>query len=511
MESYSDRIGKFNDMIDATNEHINAIQEVATKFKDTNDPVGLGLSLTGATAGGVGGIAGAVEGLQHFSDIKKMYKGITSKLSNVRDRVNGQTPTNNGGRGGDSNNADPVQNSGSNAADENAPATTLQTQAETQTSNQVDIDGGLNDRINNLSNITNSSEEANNINRAINTKVTQTLGNDGKAILNNAVRQSGRSGDIALADVLSPESPTRSVIQQDYLKFKNNVANDAINRYNSGRPFASGYDNDGNATGDMPSNVEPNNTNAVQQTPDQSNINNVPSQNNVDLAPNPNAQNVTQTSTGDIVNTGESADANAQGIVAQGRVALARLGLTGGQQVPGSQGQAVQGLRVQMGDLDSQGVNAGARIQQVQADQSQYQLSSLQDPNSTAQSAGNQPNATSNSNAASSDLNPGQGASAGSDAADVTSDVVSSTASDVTEGLAAASGIGDVLDTAAAFSGPAAPIIGLVGGLVSLGTTIADLFHKKPPPKEEAPPPVAVTSIGGNLRDSVSGMGGGIF
>jgi hypothetical protein len=261
----------------------------------------------------------------------------------------------------------------------------------------------------------------------------------------------------------------------------------------------------------MPSNVEPNNTNAVQQTPDQSNINNVPSQNNVDLAPNPNAQNVTQTSTGDIVNTGESADANAQGIVAQGRVALARLGLTGGQQVPGSQGQAVQGLRVQMGDLDSQGVNAGARIQQVQADQSQYQLSSLQDPNSTAQSAGNQPNATSNSNAASSDLNPGQGASAGSDAADVTSDVVSSTASDVTEGLAAASGIGDVLDTAAAFSGPAAPIIGLVGGLVSLGTTIADLFHKKPPPKEEAPPPVAVASIGGNLRDSVSGMGGGIF
>jgi hypothetical protein len=74
----------------------------------------------------------------------------------------------------------------------------------------------------------------------------------------------------------------------------------------------------------MPSNVEPNNTNAVQQTPDQSNINNVPSQNNVDLAPNPNAQNVTQTSTGDIVNTGESADANAQGIVAQGRAALSK-------------------------------------------------------------------------------------------------------------------------------------------------------------------------------------------
>jgi hypothetical protein len=166
----------------------------------------------------------------------------------------------------------------------------------------------------------------------------------------------------------------------------------------------------------MPSNVEPNNTNAVQQTPDQSNINNVPSQNNVDLAPNPNAENVTQTSTGDIVNTGESADANAQGIVAQGIAALRRLGLSGGQQVPGSQGQAVQGLRVQMGDLQSQGVNAGARIQQVQADQSQYQLSSLQNPNSTPQSAGNQPNATSNSNAASSDLNPGQGVSAGSDA-----------------------------------------------------------------------------------------------
>ena len=510
MESYGDRINKFNEMVDATNQHINAIQEAATKFKETNDPVGLGLSLTGATAGEVGSIAGVVEGLQHFSDFKKMYKGITSKLSNVRDRVNGQTPTNNGGRGGDSNNADPVQNSGSNAADENAPATTLQTQAETQTSNQDDIDGGLNERINNLSNIENSSDEANDINRAINTKITETLGNDGKAILNNAARQSGRSGDIALLNRLSPESATRPVLQQDFLKFKNNVANDAINRYNSGRPFASGYDNNGNATGDMPSNVEPNNTNAVQQTPDQSNINNVPSENNVDLAPNPNAENVTQTSTGDIVNTGESADANAQGIVAQGIAALRRLGLSGGQQVPGSQGQAVQGLRVLMGDLQSQGANAGARIQQTQADLSQYQLSPTQNPNSTPQSAGNQPNATSNSNAASSDLNPGQGVSAGSDAADVTSDVVSSTASDVIKGLATASGVGDVLDTAAAFSGPAAPVIGLVSGLVTLGTTIADLFHKKPPPKEQAPPPVAVASIGANLKDSVSGMGAGI-
>jgi hypothetical protein len=80
MDTYSDRISKFNDMVSTTNEHIKAIQDAATKFKDVNDPVGLGLTVTGAAAGGASGIAGSVAGIQHFKDFKTMYKGLASKL-----------------------------------------------------------------------------------------------------------------------------------------------------------------------------------------------------------------------------------------------------------------------------------------------------------------------------------------------------------------------------------------------------------------------------------------------
>jgi len=513
MESYSDRINKFNDMINTTNDHINAVQEAATKFKDSNDPVGLGLTVTGATAGGVGSIAGSIAGIQHFKDYKAMFKGINSKLSNVRNRVNTETTINDAGRGGNTSQPDPVQNTGSNAADENAPA------PQTNTTQPADVDGGLTDRINNLDTNASPTTEANSINSAINDKVTNELGSNGKSVLNQATSNAGRGSDPATISNL-PEGDMKIDAQKDFLTFKNNVANDAVSRSQNGQPQASGYDNAGNPTGDLPGpQPQASSTTAVQQTPNQSSVNTVSSDNNVDLAPNPNAQNVVQTATGDTVNSGETADTSAQGIVAQGRAALSNL--VGGQQVPGSTGQAVQGLRVQMGDIQSQGANAGARIQQNVADQSQHALSPTQNPNSTPQSAGSQSSAGTDGNAGGGQgVNPGQGSSAGANASDGASvedgvnaarAVASSTASDVTEGLAAASGVGDVLDTAAAFSGPAAPIVGLIGGLVSLGTTIAGLFHHKPSPQKQAPPPAPTSSVGGNLQDSLSGMGGGIF
>ena len=520
MDSYSDRINKFNDMINTTNDHINAVQEAATKYKDSNDPVGLGLSLTGAAAGGLSSIAGSIAGIQHFKDYKTMFKGINSNLSNVRNRVNTETTINDSGRGGNTSQPDPVQNSGGNAADGNAPA------PQTNATQPADVDGGLSDRINNLDTNASPTTEANSINSAINDKVTNELGSNGKGILNQATSSANRGSDPATISNL-PEGQIKVDAQKDFLTFKNNVANDSISRSQNGQTQASGYDNAGNPTGDLPGpQPQAGSTNAVQQTPNQSGVNTVASDNNVNLAPNPNAQNVVQTATGDTINAGQTADTTAQGIVAQGRSALSNL--VGGQQVPGSTGQAVQGLKVQMGDLQSQGANAGARIQQNVADQSQHALSPTQNPNSTPQSAGSQPSAGTDGNAGGGQgLNPGQGSSAGANASDgsaitdatnvarsTASDVTSaatSTASDVTEGLAAASGVGDAIDTAAAFSGPAAPIVGLVGGLVSLGTTIAGLFHHKPSPQKQAPPPAPTSSVGGNLQNSSSGFGGGIF
>jgi len=528
MDSYADRINRFNDMVTTTADHIKAVQDAATKFKDTNDPVGLGLDVTTAASGGIGSVAGAINGINHFRDFKTMYKGLSSKLSGARNRINTDAPINNGGRGGDANNPDNVQNVGGNAADDNAPNVQAQGNA-IQNANQpqnngnggADIDGGLQDRIDDLENNPFPTEEANEISNAINQKVNAELGPQGRQILNNATQSADRGND-AQAINQFPEGDLKVAAQKDFLNFKNKVANDSIQRSQSGNTQASGYDNAGNPTGNLPG-PEPNpggGQGALQQVPNQNNVNPVQADNQVNLAPDPNAQNVIQNAAGDNVNVGQNLDEQAQGIVARGRAALQNL--MGGQQVPGQGGQQVQGLRVNMpggqNDVNAQ-ANAGARIQQQAGDNAQNQLAPGRNPNGANQNAGNQPGANvDGNNNGQNGVNPGQGANQGGNAADDMNDAginaarnIAGDGTEITEGLETAGDIATGLDTAAAFSGPAAPIIGVVSGLITLGTTIAGLFHHKPAPQKIAPPPPPTSSVGGNLKDSLSGMGGGIF
>ena len=125
MDSYADRLSKFNDMVTTTADHIETVRQAATKIKESNDPIGTGIGLTGAIAGGVSGIAGAVGGVQHFKDFKKMYQGISNKLQNGRNGLSETINTNNsGGRQGTTSEPDNTQSSGANASDENAAQTT---------------------------------------------------------------------------------------------------------------------------------------------------------------------------------------------------------------------------------------------------------------------------------------------------------------------------------------------------------------------------------------------------
>lgn len=506
MDTYADRIGKFNDMIATTNEHIKAVQDAATKFKDVKDPVGLGLTVTGAAAGGASGIASSVAGIQHFKDFKQMYKGLSSKLQGKGRQLGGQATQNNNPNGGDAGNPDPVANQGANAADGNANPAPAQPNAQANAAQPQnngaggeDVDGGVQARINDLENVPFPTEEANEINNAIDSKVGDAIGQDGKAFLNAITRASGRGADPGLISGL-PEGGLKVDTQKDFLSFKNKVANDAIQRANSGQTQASGYDAQGNPTGDLPG-PQPKPLNAV---PD-NNANPVAPDNGVNLAPDANAPQVAQNAAGDAQRVAQGADQDANGIIAQGRAALANLRPA---QVPGRAGQAVQGLRnaPQMGDINAQAANAGARVQQGAADAAQGRLAPGANPNggNAALPANNN---GAGANGGGDNINPGQGARPGAAAADA--EGAAGGAEEGIEGTLGAVGAG--LDEAAAFSGPAAPIIGLIGGLVSLGTTIAGLFHKKPPPVKVAPPPVATVSVGGNLKDTASGMGGGIF
>ena len=301
------------------------------------------------------------------------------------------------------------------------------------------------------------------------------------------------------------------------MNFKNKIANDAVSRNQTGRTQASGYDADGNPTGDLPG---PQPQGAVQQVP-ANNVNAPDPGNGVNLAPDPNAPAVAQNAAGDAQNIAQGADQNAQGIVAQGRAALQNL--IGGQQVPGRGGQAVQGLRVQgpggVNDVNAQ-VNAGARVQGQAAANAQGRLAPGANPNGNAPAPAQQGAAGIDGNAGGQGgVNPGAGANAGANAADgnAVADggnaarAAAGAGADAIEDLGTGAAVGEGIEAAAAFSGPAAPIIGLIGGLVSLGTTIAGLFHHKPAPQKIAPPPAPTSSVGGNLKDALSGTAGGIF
>ena len=511
MESYSDRIDKFNDMVNSTNDHIRAVQEAATKYKDISDPIGLGLEVTGAGAGGISTIAGGIAGMQHFKDFRQMYKGISSKLSGARSRIN--TELSNAQRdAGLGRDGQAVNNRGAAVADQDGnanpqPDVEAPAQATAPAPTQADVDGGLADRISDLPNQPFPTQEANDINSAIIQKVQNNLGPGGKQLLNDAARSAGRGGEANTVNQL-PEGSIKIQGQQDLLNFKNKIANDAISRAQTGRTQASGYDADGNATGDLPGPQPSGGNGAVQTVPDQA-PNPVAPQNGVNLASDANQPNVLANAAGDNVSNvvGDAQEA-ANGIIAQGRAALANL-IPG--QVPSRAGGIVAGMRIGAGNADDVAAqaNAGARVQQAAADDAANRLAPSRNPNGQAPAA--------NGEGAGIDGNAG-GGNAGAAIADGNdiNDAINGAraaaggaASDIAESVAGTVGAG--LDEAAAFAGPAAPIVGLIGGLVSLGTTIAGLFHHKPAPQKEAPPPPSTVSVGGNLKDSVSGMGAGIF
>ena len=501
MDSYADRVSKFQDMVNSTNDHIRAIQEAATKFKESNDPIGLGLEVTGAAAGGISGIAGSISGIQHFKDFKQMYKGISSQLSGVRGRVN--TELSNAQRdAGLGRDGQAVNNRGAAVADQdgNANPQPAGSASAPATAQAPDVDGGINDRINNIENQPFPNQEANDINQAINQKVNSELGSNGKSILNSAVRNAGRNQDVSNISSMA-DGDSKVAAQKDFLSFKNKVANDAISRAQTGRTQASGYDANGNATGDLPG-PQPSGASNALQTQATSAPNPVGTNNVANLAADANQPSAVANAAGDTV-TQAAADtqAAASGIIAQGRAALANLIPS---MVPARAGGQVAGMRIGAGnanDISAQ-ANAGARVQQAAADDAANRLAAGRNPNG-------QPPAGDGTGVGN-DGNP-TGANTGAQAADGSdvSDAINAARNTATDAIG--DGIGEGLDEVSGFAGPAAPIVGLVGGLITLGTTIAGLFHHKPPPTEEAPPPPSTVSVGGNLRDTVSGMGGGIF
>lgn len=534
MESYSDRIGKFNQMLTDTADHVAAVQDAATKW-DNSDPVGSALTIAGAASGGVGGLAGSVAGIQHFKDFKTMYKNVTQRLGKSKtDGTSGRgggdqgggdgtTPrTNSNDPGGSSRAANSADNDGS-APNPTADGTASRPAASGGNNSASAQGDGLGDRINDMDSNPFPTTEANSINRTIEAKASAN-GID-KDDLNSRLATSGRGTDELNSINKFPEGDLKVDAQKDYLNFKNNVANDAIDRANSGRPPASGYDGQGNPTGEAPGPSLPQNTTPdVMRTP--ANASSAPdgTTGGGAVAPDPNVAPATSAS-GDLttaVDDGSNlASGGMQNMISRGQQALASLRPA---QVPAQGGGSVGGLANQAPDV-SQGANAASRLQQGLADQTAGARSAMAHPNTgggqpsnagAAQGSGTDGGGSSVGGGGEAPTGGAQPASTGTIAADAEdggtligrATNAASTASKTAGAISDVADVGDAVDLMAGMSGPLAPIVGLVGGLISLGTTIAGLFHKKPPPKKEAPPPPSTMSIGANLsQNQSSGVG----
>ena len=428
MDNYTDRLDKFNSMVNTTADHVKQVQDAATTFKNTADPVGLGLSITGATAGGASAIAGGITGIQHFKDMKTMYSGLKNAVGVAKNSA--QTAV------GDATQA--AQKAAGDAASQansaGSSASAAQQAAGSAAADTESAAGGTNSGL--LSRL--------------------------QGILSDS---GGSTSGQDATDIV------QGFRQTTVAQLKGQAGS------------------------------------AVQTTPDSS-TNPVQGDNTTNLAPDANEASVAPNASGDAVNVGQSADSDASGVIAQGRQALSNLTPA---EVPAQGGGVTQGMSTGAGSANdpSSAANAGANVQQGAADDAQSANSGMRNPNGqsntpsgngagadadTPAGGGSTGNAGTSTGASAADT--GGGANAGDEAAALAKAAAKSAGEDMAEDMGLA-----------AFAGPAAPIIGVIGGLVTLGTTIAGLFHHAPPQTKVAPPPPPTSSVGGNLKDNQSGMG----
>lgn len=355
-------------------------------------------------------------------------------------------------------------------------------------------DGGSASKISSFpQSVMQDADEANSINKGINSKINSALSGDERGALNDTIR--GSLGDFNSIDQMAPGG-ARTQSFQNFLQAKNNIANDVLARKTGGLSPAQAYDATGKPIGQQ--------TLSGVTTPKQS----LPGQ-----AAQADASG------------GARAGSNASRTVAQGEdLSQAINTLSGGgidargaalnlQQgsIPGRGGQALQGLTT----------NPSQNAQNLSLAQ-HSNTAAAQNANGAGSQTGNAGDSTIGGQAGTrQNQAAAAGQSADNDAATTGGRAVSSNTgsnaangadeagSSASRGLASALGTEETLDALAPDTGPLAPILEAGGLLATLGTGIASLFEsptKETTPKTTAPPPVTM-SIGANLKNSSSSGG----
>ena len=517
--SYQERLNDFNQSVSQANDHVATLRDTLSNPELKQNPVRMGLDLANQVLGTGAGLARIRQHMLDGSEQRQVLKANFNKFGQIKDAIN-NLPNNLNSATNEIINKAKGSVSSQIADTGKAPSQIVQKITATGENNPAlttpvvddSIDGGIKQRISNLSSAPNSTTEANSINSSINGKLSATLTPDEMNNLNNAQSQVF-TNRVAQVNSFDASDPLKTVGQTRLLQVKNNIANDAIARKQQGLPQATAYDETGKAINPQAqigsSNTTTNITGATA-TQDSSGIastgdnaarnaiaqgtGSTPSlPNPTNISGNVNSSNLVsnvKNAQGDISSVAQSAanDIN-QGasIVQRGQ----NLGLSKAQ-VPTQTGQGtVNGLAT---SSNSSNPSAQAHIV-AQAQQGNA------DSHNTASSATNQTgtnNSVQNSGVNANDADSNPTATAGAATAD-------DAATGTNNGIKAALATEETLDEVA----PEVPAIGTVleaGSLLAtLGTGIASIFEpeqKSSTPQPAAPQATTLQVAAGNLKNT---------
>jgi hypothetical protein len=523
--SYQERLNSFNNSVSQASDHVAQLKETLTNTEMRENPVKMGLNLASQTLGTTAGIARIRQHMLDGGENRAVLKANYNKFGQIKDAINNLPQNLNSAT---SENIGKIQGSvSSTIADTGAAPSQVAQRISQGTTNPAQvkpnitpqIDRDVSDNISSLGGNSNPTLAANTLNRQIDSKLNSSLSADEKGTLNDIINKSGsgsQQSDLASVAANLPEGPAKVSAHQNFLNFKNNIANDAIARKQQGLPSAQGYDNIGNPIS-APANAGTSNigTNIADTTGslDSSGIASTGSNaarnaladgggsapslpNPTNVGGNVNAPNLTSTATnaqGDITNVAQAASNDTtQGanIIQRGQ----QLGLLKARQTMQSGQGNVNGLA---SSVTSNNPSAQAHLvsqaQQGNAD------AHVTGSSATNQSGLNTSAQSSGTNAPDSGSNPS--ATSGSATAD---DVSSGT----NNGLKSALATEETLDEVA----PEVPAVGTIleaGSLLAtLGTGVASLFEKDTPQKKTVPaadPNATGLQVSvGNLKNSAS-------
>ena len=557
MATYSERLGQFNQAIDATNQHVETLKNTLNNKELRENPYKMGTELAGQVLGTTGGLVGIRNRIVGDAEARRAQSAFFNRLGQVgniqKDTSQGVGDALQKGLGSISDAQKSLASSINDFANQNlrnvrsagqSVASQVADTGKTATNAVQNVrsgavasanpapspesiakaDGGFSNRISNVSN----SSEANDLNRALNQKLSSNFSPSEISDIQSKLPQRLTNAVNTANDVGSRgDTLAQNVVQRQALNIKNNVINHSIASKQTTGNLPDSFDSTGQGIYNTPAKGASNLTSATSSaSADASGIASTGSNASKTVATASGATPSSSLPHGGTASAGSATDLNpVSGLAGDTSTAGATTSADAGSAIA----QKAQALKLQVGRIPAssgQGTIKGLTSAST-ADTSSgsaHLVSQAQGADtlqhSTAQAPGSQVTADASKLPAGASADAQQGAQAtktamtgmGGDANSLLTagaSKASTVADDAGKGIKTALGVEGTLDELAPEAGPLGPVLEAGSLLATLGTSIAGLFEK---PKEEDTGPKGPTpqtlQIGANLKNDASGSVG---